>query len=328
MYKFHLILLFSIISICISSSYAQKLSFKEDGTLKIAQFTDTHYVHGDSKSDTTILNIKRVLDYENPDLVIFTGDIVTGRPVKEGWDAITALVIERKIPFAVTLGNHDDENGVTRSELEEIISSYPYNLNYSTRTLFSGVMDNSIPVYGSDKDMQVKAVIYCFDSASYSTIDDVKGYGWINSDIIEQYKKQSLHYTLKNNYKPLPSLTYFHIPLPEYRYAYNDETNKRFGQRMEDECAPELNSGMFLAMKEMGDVMAVFTGHDHVNNYIVNYKGIALAYGQFSGWKTTYTPKINGARIVVMKEDERKFDSWIRLLDGSVINSVTFPDNF
>ncbi len=45
---------------------------------------------------------------------------------------------------------------------------------------------------------------------------------------------------------------------------------------------------MFLAMKEMQDVMGTFAGHDHVNNYIVNYFGIALAYGQFSGWRTTY----------------------------------------
>lgn len=312
----------------ISSLSAQKISFREDGTLKIAQFTDTHYIHGNSKSDTTILNINRILDSEKPDLVIFTGDIVTGKPVKQGWDAITSLVIDRKIPFAVTLGNHDDEQGHTRSELEEIITSYPYNINYSTRALSTGVMNNSIPVYGSEKDMQVKAVIYCFDSASYSTIDDVKGYGWINSDIIEQYKKQSLQYTFKNNYKPLPSLAYFHIPLPEYRIAFNEDANKRYGLREEDECAPELNSGMFLAMKEMGDIMATFTGHDHVNNYIVNYKGIALSYGQFSGWRTTYTPKMNGARVVVLKEDKHSFDSWIRLLDGSIINRVSFPDNF
>ena len=27
---------------------------------------------------------------------------------------------------------------------------------------------------------------------------------------------------------------------------------------------------MFLAMKEMGDLMGTFVGHDHVNNYIVD----------------------------------------------------------
>ena len=120
----------------------------------------------------------------------------------------------------------------------------------------------------------------------------------------------------------------FHIPLPEYRIAFDDEENTRYGVRKEDECGPELNTGMFFAMKEMGDVMGTFVGHDHVNDYIVNYHGIALAYGHFSGWKTTYTPEINGARVVVLKEGKREFDTWLRALDGSVRDRASFPEGF
>lgn len=291
---------------------AQKLNFNKDGLFKIVQFTDVHYVHGNSKSDTALLAIRRVLETENPDFVVFTGDIVTGKPVKEGWDAVTKPVIDRRIPFVVTLGNHDDEYGVSRAELEKIITGYPYNCNYPSGGQLSGVMNNVIPVYGSEKDMQVKSLIYCFDSGAYSTISGVEGYGWITSDIIDWYKKQSLHFTLQNNLQPLPALAFFHIPLPEYRLAFNDENNKRVGVRKEDECPPDLNSGMFLAMKEMRDVMGTFTGHEHVNDYIVNYYDIALAYGQFTGWRTTYIPEMNGARIILLKEDKREFDTWIR----------------
>lgn len=304
---------------------AQKLNFNKDGLFKIAQFTDVHYVPGNSKSDTALLAIQRVLDTEKPDMVIFTGDIVTGRPIKTGWDTVTKLVVDRKIPFAVALGNHDDESGTTRLELEKIITDYPYNCNYPAGGQLSGVMNNVLPVYGSEKDMQVKALIYCFDSGAYSTVSDVSGYGWITSEVIDWYKKQSFHFTRQNNFQPLPALAYFHIPLPEYRLAFDDDTNKRVGVRKENECSPGLNSGMFLAMKEMQDVMGTFAGHDHVNNYIVNYFGIALAYGQFSGWRTTYVPGINGARIVQLTEGKREFDTWIRLLDGSVEYNVTFP---
>ncbi len=88
------------------------------------------------------------------------------------------------------------------------------------------------------------------------------------------------------------------------------------------------SSGMFLAMREMRDVMATFTGHDHVNNYIVNYYDIALAYGCFSGWRTTYTPAMNGVRVVVLKENERAFDTWLHLLDGTIQDRVTYPAGF
>lgn len=319
------ILAFGLALLCFTALRAQKLSFNKDGLFKIAQFTDVHYFHGNPKSDTALLVIQRVLDTEKPDMVIFTGDIVTQKPVKGGWDAITKLVIERKIPFAVTLGNHDDEVGTTRLELEKIITAYPYNCNYPTGGQLNGVMNNVIPVYGSDKDMQVKSLIYCFDSHAYSTINSLEGYSWITTDIIDWYKKQSLHFTIQNNFQPIPALAYFHIPLPEYRLAFNDESNKRVGVRKENECPPELNSGMFLAMKEMRDVMATFVGHDHVNDYIVNYHDIALAYGQFTGGRTTYSPEMNGARIVQLKEGKREFDTWIRLLDGSVKYKLTFP---
>ena len=310
------------------ASNAQKLTFNESGTFKIAQFTDTHYMHGNPKSDTTILNINRVLDAEKPDLVIFTGDVVTGTPVREGWDAITKLVIDRKIPFAVSLGNHDHEQGFTREEIATFISAYPYNLNTPGVQGVSGVMNDAIPIYGGKNGLNVEALIYCFDSGAYSTIDGVDGYGWITNSQIEWYKKQSLCHTLRNNMRPLPALAYFHIPLPEYRTAYNNEKNKRLGVRLEDECAPELNSGMFLAMREMRDVMATFVGHDHKNDYIVDYYGIALAYGHFSGWKTTYTPEATGARIVVLKENQRVFDTWIHLLGKPIRDKASFPIDF
>lgn len=303
---------------------AQKLSFKKDGTFKIVQFTDMHYKHGDPKSDTTLMLIPRILDTEKPDMVIFTGDIVTGA-VQEGWDAITKFVIDRKIPFAVTLGNHDHEQGVTREEIADIVTSYPFNINRLSEISHGRVMDNVIPVYSSLKPLKEAALIYCFDTGAYSTIDGVGGYDWMTTKQIEWYREQSIHYTVKNNFHPLPALAYFHIPLPEYKLAFDDEKNIRYGERKEDECPPGLNSGMFFSMKEMGDIMGTFVGHDHVNDYIVNYHGIALTYGHFSGWKTTYTPEINGARIVVLKEGKREFDTWLHQLDGNIKHKVSYP---
>lgn len=307
---------------------AQKLAFNENGTFKIAQFTDMHYVPGNPKSDTTLLMFERVLDAEKPDLVVFTGDIVTTTEVEKGWDTITKFAIDRQIPFAVTFGNHDDEHGVTRSELAYLITNYPYNVNSVLEDGLQATLNNVVPVYGSKQNMTVKSAIYLIDSKAYSTISGVGGYGWITADAIDWYQKQSMTLTLNNYLKPVPSVAFFHIPLPEYRIAFDDERNVRYGVRQEKECAPELNSGMFLSMKEMGDMMGVFTGHDHVNDYIVDYYGIALAYGCFSGWKTTYTPEINGSRIIELKEGDRSFKTWIHLLDGTVKQKVTYPEDF
>ena len=182
---------------------AQKLIFNEEGTLDCTVYRCP--LHTAISSRIRHVAINRV-DAEKPDMVIFTGDVVTGRPVKEGWDAVTRPVIDRKIPFAVTFGNHDDEQGMTRLALERLITSYPYNCNYPTGGEPSGVLNNVIPVYGGKSDMEVKGLIYCFDSGAYSTVNDVSGYGWITTEIIEWYKKQSLRFTRQN------SSRYLHWP--------------------------------------------------------------------------------------------------------------------
>lgn len=69
-------------------------------------------------------------------------------------------------------------------------------------------------------------------------------------------------------------LLLFHIPLPEYNEAARSENAILRGTRMEEACAPKLNTGMFAAMKEAGDVMGMFVGHDHDNDYAVMWKDI------------------------------------------------------
>ena len=285
-------------------------------------------MHGNPKSDTTILSFEKILDTEKPDLIIFTGDIVTSEPVEKGWNVISKFAGERKIPFAVTFGNHDDEAGVSRSDLAFLVTKYPYNVNKIAGDGLQANLNNVLSIYGSKQNMKIQSTIYLFDSNAYSTISGVEGYGWITTDAIEWYKNKSLQFTLNNNMRPISSLAFFHIPLPEYSIAFDDEKNIRYGERLEKECSPKLNSGLFLAMKEMGDVLGVFTGHDHLNNYIVDYNNIALAYGCFSGWRTTYVPEINGARVIVLKEGEREFDTWIHLLDGSIKHNVSYPYDF
>ena len=58
------------------------------------------------------------------------------------------------------------------------------------------------------------------------------------------------------------------------------------GERNEDECPGPVNSGLFSAMLERGDVKGVFCGHDHVNTYCGNYYGILLGYAGNAGFGT------------------------------------------
>lgn len=308
---------------CVVPALGQVLRFDSAGGFKIVQFTDVHYVPDNPKSDVALRLIEETLDYEKPDLVVFTGDVVTGRPARRGWDNVLAPVLCRNIPFVITLGNHDDEQDLSRKEVAELITAYPLNLNTVRTDSVTGYLNNVLTVLNHKTD-DMSLLLYSMDSNSYSTIQGVNGYGWFTSDQIGWYSRKSRHYRSLNDGKPLLALAFFHIPLPEYRIAYDVRKNRKSGKRREKECAPELNTGMYAAMLTNGDVMGTFTGHDHGNDYVASYNGIALVYGRFSGGKTTYTKTSSGARIIELQEGKRGFSTYVRLPDGKTTGRIVF----
>lgn len=302
------------------------LKFNKEGKFKIVQFTDVHYIHNNPKSAISIERINEVLDAEKPDLVLFTGDIIYGKPAEEGMRTILNLAAKRKIPFGMTFGNHDNEQGLTRTELFDIIKTIPYNLTDSVAGV-SGASNYILPIKSSDGDKDA-TILYCMDSHSYSQIKGIGGYDYIKFDQIQWYRENSAKYTKQNGDTPIPSLAFFHIALPEYNQAASDETAILVGTRKEKACAPQLNSGLFSSMKEMGDIKGVFVGHDHDDDYVVYWKGILLAYGRYTGGDTVYNNLSNGARVIEMTEGENGFKTWIRLKDNEIINKVNYPSDF
>ena len=92
--------------------------------------------------------------------------------------------------------------------------------------------------------------------------------------------------------------------------------------------SPSFNTGMFTAMMEAGDVMATFVGHDHDNDYTVMWHDILLGYGRYSGGNTVYNHLTHGARVIILKEGLREFDTYIREINGSCVNHATYPTSW
>lgn len=316
------------ISVGAAQGQAHGLKFNPDGQFKIVQFTDLHAIPGDKRSDTAFTCMRKVIEYEKPDLVIVTGDIIYAAPAEKNLQTVLQVISDSKTPFAITFGNHDRQMGKTNAELLRVARAMPYNINGDTEGISGD--GNCDLVVGSSKGDTPAAVLYLIDSHEDSELKEVgiKGYNYIHRDQIEWYANTSKRHTQANQGKPLPSLAFFHIPLTEFTEAISDPGSQSYGIHREKPCPSLLNSGLFTAFKEQNDVLGAFVGHDHDNDFAVMWHGVLLAYGRFSGGPTEYINIPNGARVISMKEGERKFDTWIRLTDGTIEQRTTYPESY
>lgn len=318
------IVLFSVLVCMASFVNAQELQFRRNGEFKIVQFTDIHF-NGRERSEAALGCIDSVMVHEKPDLVVLTGDIVTDKPAKENLLRVLERVSEFNVPFMYEFGNHDHEQGLTNRELYEIARGVRNCI--MTAKSESEELDHVIRIKSHD-GKKVSAAIYCMDSHSNAQLKSVGGYGWLTLDQVQWYRNQSKQLTEANGGKPLPALAFFHIPVPEFHEAVKDEKSTLIGSRRETVCSPVINTGMFAAMIEQGDVMGIFVGHDHDNDYTVLWRNILLGYGRFSGGNTVYNNLPCGARVIVLKEDQRRFDTYVRERKGTILHRSTYPDSY
>ncbi|MDP4283628.1 MAG: metallophosphoesterase family protein [Bacteroidota bacterium] len=318
-------LILFILSFSIQAQKGVRLKFNKDGEFKIVQFTDTHVDMSKNQNLDIFELLQKIIETEKPDLAILTGDVITQDDPEKAYQLFVDLFKKENLPWVVVFGNHDAEHNVSRKKLAELVESLPLCLNKKDGAIISGT-NFVLPVYGKSK--KPEALLYCMDSNSYSTLEPtVKGYGWFDFSQIDWYRQKSSEYTHKNGGKPLPAVAFFHIPLPEYNLAWNDSAAIRFGEKRERVSSPDINSGMFAAMLQCGDVMGTFVGHDHYNDYIIDYHNIALAYGRASKIVRQDDP-VSGGRVIVLKEGKREFETWIREKGGAKLLDCTYPKSF
>ena len=317
--------------LAVQSLSAQELRFDSNGNFKIAQFTDIHLTPGNADSEARVPQmIAKVVEAEKPDLLVFTGDIVTAKPAMPGWEFIADMCAKIGVPYAVTMGNHDPEM-TTRDSIYTFLQTQPLFVGEKGPEELAGMGNYVLPVLASDGSCNPAGLVYCMDSNDYSPDQEKYGYyGWIEHSQIAWYRQQSARYTTINGGKPLPAVAYFHIALPESRTAMME-------QRMKEEMAKAraeggnpreamrkmrqmnsrggINSGLFAAFVEQQDVMGAFAGHTHELDHVNEYRGIALGYGRVSGYEA-YGRHERGTRIVELHEGEYTFDTWITTPNG------------
>ena len=298
---------------------ARDFGYGPDGTFKVLQLTDTHYVAGDPRSERALSNVREMLDAERPDLVIHTGDILFGRPDLQSAREVLQPIADRGVPFAVALGNHDSQFGATREEMFSMIRGIPGCVNLPPKEGVYGCSNDVITLSGPGG---VDRVLYLFDSMDAVILkgeEEIHSYDYIRFSQMGWYRAHSESFTRRNGGSPVPSLAFFHIPLCEVTEGLTNGGRILAGENGEPPCPSRLNSGLLAQMRELGDIQAIVNGHDHDCDYVMDYGNMYYIYGRFSGCDTTYNHLgPSGARLFQFTQGARSFRTWVRLQGGEV----------
>ena len=298
------------------------LRFGENGEFKILVFSDVHG-NGTKISALAKANIDLLVEREDPDFVFFDGDNTWGLTSEEAVRScvtdMTEILEERHIPWAHVYGNHDAENSNLKKEIQQqIYESFDWCVSMAGEESLPGVGNYVLPVLSS-KDDTVLFNIWALDSGQYVSGEEraellpigtiFQGfsgsvYDYIRPSQIRWYQETSEKIEAYCG-RTVPGLMAFHIPLQETYAAWvNRDALEHTGEKREAVCASEINSGLFAALLERGDVKAVVNGHDHVNDYMVKYGGIRLCYCSTVSETGYCDMDMLGARVFVIREED------------------------
>lgn len=291
-------------------------TFTTDRDFKVMQITDIHIGGGwmSLGKDAKALNaVAAMITAEKPDLVIATGDIAFPVFFKAGTfnnlhgAKIFATLMEKLgVYWTITLGNHDSEiySYYNREKVSDFYanSGFKYCLYQPGPEDVDGYGNHVINVKNSK--CEITQSFFMLDSQSY-TKDDPFGVRWLYDNIhenqvvwyeetLEQINADNNAVLKANGKEPIDtvkSLMFIHIPLTEqkdawYEYAAGgnkDTENVKHVYGIAGEKDPIVYPGvgedrMFETMLELGSTKGVFFGHDHLNNFALDYKGIQLSY--------------------------------------------------
>lgn len=321
-----------------------RLQFHESGKFRVLQFADIQ--DGPKVSSDTISLIEASLDATRPDVVIFTGNQIAGYDTayadtfrKRRWSKSLIMpkdrravehqaanlectrelvrgtiaqflqpLIDRRVPWAVTYGNHDFQCGLDNAELDAIYREFPGCLNPESTAASpdrpravpgSGLPDQrvypcepgtfALPVVDVDRTRTVIGLVL-LDSGDYARSGGYgapsgRGFEFLRRapELIGEQSMLFQHLALPQYYdllKEVPANAASAIQ--GYRafdgrsYVLDDGKTLPGSYLGEGISCSDHDYGEFALLKETRGYFAVVAGHDHRNGFVGVHEGIML----------------------------------------------------
>ena len=266
-----------------------------ENDIKILQLSDIQ-IDDYKEAIDPFIKIKQLVKQTLPDLIVLTGDNLDNPAEKKHFEKLVSFMDSFNIPWAPVYGNHDHWTNISISKQNEIFENSENclfkvgNVLNSNGNYYYTIMNEDTPLY---------SLIFMDSKESGFTQEHTIWYENTINNINSKYDKN------------VPSMIFFHIPLPEISEAYeyyklNPTTGN--GDKGESFCTQEENVGMFDKIIELNSTKLMAFGHDHMNTLHMKYKEVMFCYGLKTGLTSYYDENIQGGCLYTITNSDILID--------------------
>lgn len=295
----------------------------------ILNLTDTQlateeWEEGHKKRKILTQTVIELVERVKPDLITISGDLAWAGHMP-AYEALADFIDGFEIPWAVVWGNHDNQDGPEFiNQVIEVFSKCKYFLYEKG----DPALGNGNYVIGIEENQRIVEGVIMLDShdrASYTDKDGNTSLVWAKliPEQIEWYREQVKELSEKGC---KDTMLIMHIPIYAYRLAFQDafrydlseprtaemftsgecwkeEYKDSVGSCFEGICSYEEDDGVFDVIAELKSTKHVIAGHDHINDWMINYKGVRLIYGLKTGAGCYWYPQLSGGTVIRVNSD-------------------------
>ncbi|CAB9514257.1 Ser Thr phosphatase family protein [Seminavis robusta] len=347
----------------------------DPNSIRILQVTDLHIFPRDCESfegiplgdsfDRCLQLIDQLVKDAEPDVIVFTGDIMDGRGP---WGRKEAVVDTfqymigclHDTPWLFLPGNHDDDHSPwSRADLVQIMK-LPGSLQQSAKGFHHTLLLSKKSNIGASS---IRVRLHIFDSGGNHPNKRIMYYNTPATAVQGFSRYFSDRQTAESD---VTGLVYIHIPTPEFQFV--DPVigeNRLFAAALAGGKIPKQVSKLMWLIKLLGvdriagcsrgpdtglvpaihhankqhhaNIQALFCGHDHHSDAVFYRKGLFLGYGRSGAMTPPYdwegaAPNVlaKGGRVVEVSRDGVA-KTWIQTAsgfeDGSLLDMTNYePD--
>lgn len=296
---------------------------------KILNFADAHL--SENELNPEHINCKMIKKTINelmqrvkPDLVTFSGDQAWCEQ-PSSYRVLTEMMDTFGTPYAFVFGNHDQEAGLDKLDSTVSVLKEHKLCLYEDGPREIGRGNYIIGIYKDKKPVHALFMLDSHDHEEYINEKQERVWSWARllPNQLEWYKERALE--LKEMGFAQSSII-MHIPTYSYNDAFNaafaleksnavsleDSYNAStwnagyedsFGVKYEGICSYSKNDFALEAILEADHTRNIIVGHDHVNCFSINYKGVRHTFSLKLGAGAYHDRRLNGGTVLTVKED-------------------------